>query len=412
MSSVMTQGQCGELEFAACGANGSRSQQRRLRIGETMNQLFKVFAVDDDPVVLGVMQAILEPDCQLQLYPSAEDCLQQLQSEKPDLFLLDVNLPAMNGFALCRAIRSDAALKNTPVIFVSGCDTIEERIKGYDAGGQDFIVKPFEPEELLRKLLVAQTTVRGQRSLAEQIADAEMLSSLVMASMDETGILLQFMSKLIALESAAEIAAELLELLRRYGLEGVVQTRVGSAAQTQSAAGSNLPLEVSVIEHLRNHGRVFEFRRRSVHNFDRVTLMVNNLPLENADFCGRRRDNLAVAAQGADSRLKALQAEEASRRAQAGIIAALESVGDTIMELREAQQDQSAISSQLIVNFQETLLNAFVGMGLTENQEQSLQDMVGDFLGRMVEILGRGEQTQLTLQRLNDRLAQLRNSDA
>ena len=156
MSSVMTQGQCGELEFAACGANGSRSQQRRLRIGETMNQLFNVFAVDDDPVVLGVMQAILEPDCQLQLYPSAEDCLQQLQSEKPDLFLLDVNLPAMNGFALCRAIRSDAALKNTPVIFVSGCDTIEERIKGYDAGGQDFIVKPFEPEELLRKLLVAQ----------------------------------------------------------------------------------------------------------------------------------------------------------------------------------------------------------------------------------------------------------------
>jgi CheY-like chemotaxis protein len=374
-----------------------------------MSQIFKVFAVDDDPVVLGVMQAILEPDCRLQLFESAEDCLQQMQSEKPDLFFLDVNLPGMNGFELCRAIRSDAALRKTPVIFVSGCDDIEERVKGYDAGGEDFIVKPFEPEELLRKLLLAQDMVLDQRRLAEQIAEAEMLSSLVMASMDETGILLQFMSKLIAMESAAEISTELLELLRRYGLEGVVQTRVGHLTQTQSQAGIDLPLEVSVIEHVRAQGRMFEFRRRSVHNFDRVTLMVNNLPLENADFCGRLRDHLSVAAQGTDSRLKALQTEEASRRAQAGIIAALESVGNTIMELHAAQHDQGATSAQLIVDFQESLLNAFVGMGLTEGQEQTLQDMVGDFLARMAEILGRGEQTRLTLQRLNDKLGQLRN---
>ncbi len=374
-----------------------------------MSQLFKVFAVDDDPVVLSVMDAILEPDCQLQLFASAEDCLRQMQSEKPDLFFLDVNLPGMDGFALCREIRNDAALKKTPVIFVTACDTIDERINGYDAGGDDFIVKPFEPEELLRKLLVAKNMVRDQRSLAEQIAEAEMLSSLFMANMDETGILLQFMSKLIAMESAAEISTELLDLLRRYGLDGVVQTRVGSATQTRSAAGNDLPLEISVIEHVRDQGRIFEFRRRSVHNFERVTLMVNNLPLENPDFCGRLRDHLSVAAQGVDSRLKALQTEAASRRAQEGVLAALESVGNTIMELHEAQQEQSATSSQLIIDFQEALLNAFVGMGLTENQEQSLQNMVGDFLARMAEILNRGEQTQLTLQRLNDKLGQLRN---
>jgi len=131
--------------------------------------------------------------------------------------------------------------------------------------------------------------------------------------------------------------------------------------------------------------------------------------LENVDFCGRMRDHLSVAAQGVDSRLKALQAVEASWRPQAGIVAALESVGDTIMELRETQQGQSTTSSQLIVEFQETLLNSLVGLGLTENQEKFLQGMVGDFLARMVEILNRGEQTQFTLQRLNDKLGELRN---
>ena len=315
----------------------------------------------------------------------------------------------MNGYDLCRHIKDEYELRNTPVTFVSGNDTIEERIKGYDAGGEDFIVKPFEPEELLRKLKVAQTMVLNQRSLAVQIQEAEYLSSLVMASMDETGILLQFMSKLIAMDSAEEIAAGLLELMQRYRLDGVVQTRLGASIQTISAAGKNLPLEISVIEHVRNQGRIFEFRRRSVHNFERVTLMVNNLPLEDPDFCGRLRDHLSVAAQGVDSRLKALQTEEASRRAQEGILTALESVGNTIMELREAHHENTVASTKLIGDLQETLLNSFYRLGLTDNQEKFLQDMVGEFMVRMAAMLDRGAETQATLQRLNNKLGQLRS---
>ena len=374
-----------------------------------MSQSFKVFAVDDDPLILDVIDAILSPDCDLHTFANAEDCLARLETEKPDLFLLDVNLPGMNGYDLCRHIKGEHELRNAPVTFVSGNDTIEERIKGYDAGGEDFIVKPFEPEELLRKLKVAQTMALNQRSLAVQIQEAEYLSSLVMASMDETGILLQFMSKLIAMDSAEEIAAGLLELMQRYRLDGVVQTRLGATIQTISAAGKNLPLEISVIEHVRDQGRIFEFRRRSVHNFERVTLMVNNLPLEDPDFCGRLRDHLSVAAQGVDSRLKALQTEEASRRAQEGILTALESVGNTIMELREAHHENTVASTKLIGDLQETLLNSFYRLGLTDNQEKFLQDMVGDFMVRMAAMLDRGAETQATLQRLNNKLGQLRS---
>jgi CheY-like chemotaxis protein len=374
-----------------------------------MSQTFKVFVVDDDPVVLDIIEAVLGPDCDLYTFADAESCQEQLAEHKPDLFFLDVNLPGMDGYSLCRLIKDNSALRNTPVIFVSGHDTIEERIKGYDAGGEDFIVKPFEPEELLRKLFVAQNMVLNQRSLAEQIAEAEYLSTLVMANMDETGILLQFMSKLIAMESAEEIANGLLELMQRYRLDGVVQTRLGGTTTTLSAAGTNLPLEVSVIEHVRDQGRIFEFRRRSVHNFELVTVMVNNLPIEDADFCGRLRDHLSVAAQGVDSRLRALQAEETSRRAQQNIISALESIANTIMELRDAHRSNTSASTQLIADLQETLLNSFYRLGLTDNQERFLQDMVGDFMTRMAALLDRSSETQQALQRLNQKLEQLRN---
>ena len=59
----------------------------------------------------------------------------QLESEKPDFFLLDVNLPGMDGYTLCRRIKDNPALRNIPVTFVSSNDTIEERVTGYDAGG-------------------------------------------------------------------------------------------------------------------------------------------------------------------------------------------------------------------------------------------------------------------------------------
>ena len=373
-----------------------------------MSASFKVYVVDDDPVVLDIMHAILEPDCQVETFPSAEDCLMQLESEKPDFFLLDVNLPGMDGYTLCRQIKDNPALRSIPVTFVSSNDTIEERVTGYDAGGEDFIVKPFEPEELLRKLLVAQNMITGQRSLAVQAEEAELLSSLVMANMDETGILLQFMSKLIAMESAQEIAQGVLDLLHRYRLGGVVQTRLGGETLTLSAAGTNLPLETSVIEHVRDQGRIFEFSRRSVHNFERVTLMINQLPLDDPDYCGRLRDHLSVAAQGVDSRLKALQAEESSRRAQEGIRTALENVGNTIMELHIAHRENAEASSALIVNLQETLLNSFYKLGLTDNQEKFLQNMVGDFMAQMVALLDRGIQTQDALSRLSNQLADLR----
>lgn len=367
-----------------------------------MSHTFKVFVVDDDLLVLDVIKTILEPDCQVRPFESAEACWAAMETEKPDLFFLDVNLPGMDGFTLCRKIKEDAGMCATPVIFVSGHDTIEERIQGYDAGGEDFIVKPFEPEELLRKLKVAQNMVLSCRLLSQQIKEAEQLSSLIMASMDETGILLQFMSKLIAMETPREIADGLLELMQRYRLEGVVQTRTGEETLTVSGAGTDLPLEMSIIEHVRTQGRIFEFSRRSVHNFERVTLMINNLPVEDPDFCGRLRDHLSVAAQGADSRLKAVQAEK-------GVLSALASVGHTLMELRDAHQRNSADSSRLITALQDTLLNSFYKLGLTDNQEKFLQNMVSDFMSRMAELLNRGLHTQETLQRLNDRLEQLRN---
>ena len=72
-----------------------------------MSQPFTVFVVDDDPLVLEIISTILEPDCRVETFASAEDCLAQLASVKPDFFLLDISLPGIDGYTLCRRIKDD-----------------------------------------------------------------------------------------------------------------------------------------------------------------------------------------------------------------------------------------------------------------------------------------------------------------
>jgi CheY-like chemotaxis protein len=117
-----------------------------------MSASFKVYVVDDDPVVLDIMHAILEPDCQVETFPSAEDCLMQLESEKPDFFLLDVNLPGMDGYAVAAALRKQATLAATPIIAVTSYAMVGDREQILAAGATGYIEKPINPESFVAEI--------------------------------------------------------------------------------------------------------------------------------------------------------------------------------------------------------------------------------------------------------------------
>lgn len=372
-----------------------------------MSEAFKVFVVDDDAFVLDIIRGILEPACEVETFDSVEACAPRLDTTKPDMFLLDVRMPGIDGYAFCRQIKDDAGLRHIPVTFVSGQDTIDARLKGYDAGGEDFIVKPFQAEEVLRKVKIAQQIARDKRALTSQLEDSELLSSLVMANMDEYAILVRFMRELISWDTEQEIATGILDMLRRYRLDGVAQTRISQRTLTLSAQGANLPLEASVLNHVRGMDRIFEFRNRSVHNFQRLTMMINNLPLDDPDYCGRLRDHLCIAAESTEARLKAIETEEASRRSQIGIQGALERVRTLTASLHQAHLRDRATSSELFVRMEQSLANAFVHLGMSEDQERHLGDLVHKFMKELVELLDRGEETHQALQELGERLGQL-----
>lgn len=112
-----------------------------------------ILIVDDTPLNLALLVDILSKDnYQVRPVPSGKLALIAVKVIVPDLILLDIMMPDMDGYEVCQALKEDEATKDIPVIFISAIDEISDKIRAFDAGGVDYIVKPVQPQEVLARV--------------------------------------------------------------------------------------------------------------------------------------------------------------------------------------------------------------------------------------------------------------------
>lgn len=108
-----------------------------------------VLVVDDAPEVIASMTMLLKDKYLVKVATNGEKALKvALTGPPPDLILLDIMMPHIDGYEVCRRLKEDRNLKQVPVIFISALDATEDIIKGFQVGGVDYITKPFQPEEV------------------------------------------------------------------------------------------------------------------------------------------------------------------------------------------------------------------------------------------------------------------------
>ncbi len=112
-----------------------------------------VFLIEDDSDIANLVRYHLEnAGFSVCHFPSAISVMAEALKQDPALFLLDILVPDGNGFELCRHIREDVAFSRTPVIFLTAKSDEAERVRGLEMGGDDYIVKPFSPRELVARV--------------------------------------------------------------------------------------------------------------------------------------------------------------------------------------------------------------------------------------------------------------------
>ena len=121
----------------------------------------RIFVVEDEEDIARLIRHNLEAsDYDVEVFPTGSGVVAQGALDPPSLFLLDVMLPGIDGFDLCRQIRSTETLSKIPVIFLTAKTGEADRVKGLELGGDDYITKPFSPRELVARV---RTVLRSLR---------------------------------------------------------------------------------------------------------------------------------------------------------------------------------------------------------------------------------------------------------
>lgn len=351
-----------------------------------MEQPLKITIVDDDTAARLTAAAALDaPEYTLSECMDGPALLAAVECDLPDLILLDIEMPGLDGIETCRRLRA-AGHDTVPVMFVSAHNDLETRLLAYEAGGSDYIVKPFEAEELARKTRAIRQQVADRHELAAQASYAQQTAMTVMSSLAEMGVVLDFMRNSFACTTPDALAAKLLEALRQFNLDGMLELRSTMGRSCHNARGGCTPLETAILEHAAKMERIFQFRNRLTINYPTVTLFVHPLPLDDPDRVGRLRDHLAILAEGAEARLAAMDLLCRQTVQASGIGEAIAELSATLEKIDRQQAAHRLRASDIDEDYLRDLVNAFVHLGLSEDQETRLAEMAQQTHARLAAL--------------------------
>ncbi len=144
----------------------------------------KILIVDDTPTNLLLLNGILRTEkYEVHAASDGESALRFVQNSRPDLILLDIKMPGMDGFSVCEHLKADERTRNIPIIFISALEEVADKVKSFQLGGVDYITKPVRAQEVLARVKTHLTLRRLQQELqdtntqlAQQLREAERLN--------------------------------------------------------------------------------------------------------------------------------------------------------------------------------------------------------------------------------------------
>lgn len=112
----------------------------------------KILIVDDNPDILDLLEATLQDEFELIKASSGNEALEKLKVNNPNCLVLDYILPDLEGPQICKIVRKDPLFSNIPILMLTGKGEVEDKVDGLEAGADDYMLKPFDPQELIARI--------------------------------------------------------------------------------------------------------------------------------------------------------------------------------------------------------------------------------------------------------------------
>ncbi|NTS76546.1 EAL domain-containing protein [Catenovulum sp. SM1970] len=348
---------------------------------------FTVCAVDDDLDFITLLGETLAEEFNFTSFTSAQHFLNEVETVNPDIVLLDINLPGVDGFQVCEKLKS--LYKPPSVIFISGSDTKEQRLKAYSAGGDDFIGKPLQLGELLSKLRRLYSYHLDQEELKEQGDEAQNMAFQSMTEASQYGSILRFFKESFACQNDQELANLFFGFMDELQLKTCIQFR--SSFGTRSFAPNNTscsPMEENLFEMLLPAGRLYHFKSRTMVNDEHVSFLIKNMPTTDEVLYGRYNDIIAALIEGLEAKWADLIRQRSTNELMYGL-------DDILASLRtkfdEYEKETHEVIDLLILDVRSSIHV----LDLAEEQENYLIGLIETGVERVMELGDNGRDIEL-----------------
>lgn len=290
------------------------------------------------------------------------------------LLVID-DLPGKDAhFAFLDKIKSDCPpeLESMSIVLLSHNMDLDQRLLACELGADDCISTDVSHDDLVTRLQSTIFNAVANNLLKEQLKAASDVAMAAMASTGDLGANIQFLLDSYQCQNFDQLGQLLFQSFNHYGISCSLQMRGKYKVKNMEANGMERTMESKLLSEMKDAGRFYDFGNRTVINYNRVSILIKNMPLEDPEKYGQIKDNIFALLQGADAKIEALDMQAniyLEHQAQENLIRRMESGIENLgTQYREMTKQVAGVVNQLADSFEHSMQTLL----LTDEQEKIL----------------------------------------
>jgi len=366
-----------------------------------MENKTRVLSVDDNLQNRRVIELALKDEFDVISSDGNSPFVALVSDTQPKIILLDIMLEGKTGFDLCSELRDSIDCPDTYVVFVSALTSVSDKLIAYASGGDDYICKPINIEELQKKLKAIEKRINDKEQIEAQCTNASNIAFTSMKQASELGMLITFFNDSLEISSEERLYTLIADFFNQFEVNFSLEFRLENNT-TQYPLNTLTPLELEILELGRSGQRIVNFGNNILFNSKWCSILIKHIAMDDESYIGRIRDNFAILLSIIDSRLMLIDSENKRINERAK---ALESISKALAinfsDIKESILSQENELLKLLSELTLNLDHKSISMGLSEDQESELTGFFEETKDKFYDAIGASVSIDNNLHNIN-----------
>ncbi len=302
-----------------------------------------------------------------------DDLISTLRTDNYKVIVLDLSVAQDLDLDYCEKWLDKPEVKNTPVVLLTRSQSVQDKLKALEIGFDDFVENTVTSDEACVRVTksifhrIATEQIANRLELANQAARSAMVDN------SDLGANLQFLLSVHDCDNLDELGQQFFATVERYGLKCSLQMRSVMGDKNMEAHGMAKDLEAHLLTQMTESGRYVDFGKRTICNYDKVSLLIKNMPVDEPEKYGMTKDNTFCLVQGLNARIHALEDKYRIQEERDALTKLSEDVNSVMHSLNESYQEVMRDIVNQVELTSNIIQDRIPSLALTEHDESFLE---------------------------------------